>query len=157
MSRGLFSRLEGNICMACPISFQSLHIYLFSIFHLFFVHPAKIIFERVWTSFKASHIRGTVFTIVWYEVLTEKVHMPLTFSSCLPYAWIHGLFHVICWCIMNLLAHPPDPFLLGIWTAALILWKTNFRHFDRISYNLQGFVFKIYVYQESLFLLYWDL
>lgn len=44
------------------------------------LYPAKIIFERVWTRSKAFHIRGTVFTIVWYEVLTECIclsHFPL--------------------------------------------------------------------------------
>lgn len=117
-TEGVFGRPEGIVCMAHPVSFQSRHTNLSSIFHLFF-------------ALLNSHLRGlgpaprlscirTVFPIDWDEVLTEMKfwlrecmccsHFP---TACL-FAQIHGLFHVIHQCVMHLLAHPPDPFLLAI-------------------------------------------
>lgn len=73
------------------------------------------------------------------DVLADRVHMFLVFFSSLPFAPIHGLFHVMYPGAMRFPAHS---FLLGVQTAALVLYKTDFRHFDRISHNLQGFVLK---------------
>ena len=57
-----FGRPEGIICIAHPVSFQSLHPSLSSIFHLFFALLNSHL-RGLGPAPKLSCIRGTVFAI----------------------------------------------------------------------------------------------